>query len=82
MHTVFVMVKCELGHAYDVATAMVDGVDQVVEVHSTSGSFDLLVKCYLPEGEDIGKFVVGRLQTVPGVKDTFTMLTFKAFSAN
>ncbi len=81
MHTVFVMVKCELGHAYDVATNMVDTVDQVVEVHSISGAFDLMVKCYLPEGEDVGKFVVGKLQTVTNVKDTFTILTFKAFSA-
>ncbi len=50
------------------------------EVHSTSGQYDLLMKCFLPEGEDIGHFVVSRLQTIPGVRDTFTLITFKAFS--
>ena len=34
----------------------------------------------LPAGQDIGRFVTERLQTLPGVKDTFTLITFKAFS--
>jgi hypothetical protein len=29
---------------------------------------------------DIGHFVTSRIQTLPGVKDTFTLITFKAFS--
>ncbi len=80
MQTIFVMVKCELGRSYDVAGEAVENVEQVSEVHSTSGQYDLLMKCYLPEGEDIGHFVVSRLQTIPGVRDTFTLITFKAFS--
>jgi DNA-binding Lrp family transcriptional regulator len=52
----------------------------VSEVYSTSGQFDLLMKCYLPEAVDIGRFVTERLQTLPGVKDTFTIIAFKAFS--
>lgn len=80
MQTIFVMVKCELGRSYDVAGEAVETVEQVSEVHSTSGQYDLLMKCFLPEGEDIGHFVVSRLQTIPGVRDTFTLITFKAFS--
>lgn len=80
MQTIFVMVKCELGRSYDVAVEAVENVEQVSEVHSTSGQYDLLMKCFLPEGEDIGHFVVSRLQTIPGVRDTFTLITFKAFS--
>jgi len=80
MQTIFVMVKCELGRAYDVAVKAVEEIEQVSEVHSISGQYDLLMKCFLPEGEDIGHFVVSRLQTIPGVRDTFTLITFKAFS--
>ncbi len=80
MQTIFVMVKCDLGKAYDVAASAVEDVEQVSEVHSTSGQYDLLMKCYLNEGDDIGRFVTGQLQTLPGVKDTFTLITFKAFS--
>ncbi|MFC3226756.1 Lrp/AsnC ligand binding domain-containing protein [Marinibaculum pumilum] len=80
MQTIFVMVKCELGRAYDVAVEAVESVEQVSEVHSVSGQYDLLMKCYLPDGQDIGHFVVSNLQTLDGVKDTFTLITFKAFA--
>ena len=80
MRTVFVMVKCELGHAYDVADAAVQAVEQVSEVHSISGEFDLLMKFHLEDTDDIGRFVTSRVQTLPGVKDTFTLITFKAFT--
>ena len=80
MQPLFVMVKCELGKAYKVADAVVQQIDQASEVYSTSGNYDLLIKCYLEDGVDVGRFVTDRLQTLPGVKDTFTIITFKAFS--
>lgn len=80
MKTIFVMVKCDLGKAYAVADEAVLNVEQVSEVYSTSGQYDLLMKCYLQETVDIGRFVTERVQTLPGVKDTFTIIAFKAFS--
>lgn len=80
MQTIFVMVKCELGKAYEVADEAVQGVEQVSEVYSTSGQYDLLIKCYLAESDDIGRFVTDRVQTLPGVKDTFTLVAYKAFA--
>lgn len=80
MKTIFIMVKCELGKAYAVADSAVADIGQVSEVYSTSGQYDLLMKVYLPETADIGRFVTERLQTLSGVKDTFTIIAFKAFS--
>jgi len=80
VQTIFVMVKCDLGRAYAVADEAVLSVEQVSEVHSTSGQYDLLMKCFLDDGADIGRFVTERIQTLPGVKDTFTLIAFKAFS--
>ena len=80
MQTIFVMVKCELGRAYDVADAAVQTVEAVSEVHSTSGQYDLLMKFYLDDDADIGRFVTSRVQTLDGVKDTFTLIAFKAFT--
>jgi DNA-binding Lrp family transcriptional regulator len=80
MKTIFVMVKCELGRAYKVAEEAVEKVEEVSEVYSVSGQYDLLVKCYLPPEMDIGHFVVEKLQTLPGIKDTFTIMAYKAFS--
>ncbi len=80
MKPIFVMIKCELGKAYEVADALVQQIDQASEVYSTSGDYDLLVKCYLDTDADVGRFVTERLQTLPGIKDTFTLITFKAFA--
>ncbi|HEX6840280.1 MAG TPA: Lrp/AsnC ligand binding domain-containing protein [Stellaceae bacterium] len=80
MKTIFVMVKCELGRAYKVAEEAVETVEEVSEVYSVSGQYDLLMKCYLPPEADIGHFVVERLQTLAGIKDTFTITAYKAFS--
>ena len=79
MQTIFVMVKCDLGKAYQVADEAV-AVEHVSEVYSTSGQYDLLMKCYLDDKTDIGHFVTSQLQTLAGVKDTFTLITFKAFT--
>lgn len=79
MRTIFVKIKCALGKAYAVADAVVEEVDEASEVHSTSGDYDLLVKCYLNDDDDVGRFVTDKLQTLPGVKDTFTLIAFKAF---
>ena len=47
MQTIFVMVKCQLGKAYDVAATAVDNVDCVSEVYSVSGQHDLMMKLSL-----------------------------------
>ncbi len=80
MQTIFVQVKCELGQAYQVAAEVAEMADRVSEVFSISGNYDLLLKCYLDDGADIGHFVTEHIQTLPGVKDTFTIIAFKAFS--
>jgi DNA-binding Lrp family transcriptional regulator len=80
MQTIFIQVKCDLGKAYEVADEAALNIDQVSEVYSTSGQFDLLMKCYLPDDQDIGHFVTSHIQTLPGVADTFTTIAFKAFA--
>ncbi|MBL8667729.1 MAG: Lrp/AsnC ligand binding domain-containing protein [Rhodospirillales bacterium] len=80
MRTIFVQIKCELGKAYEVADELVENVEGVSEVHSISGNYDLMIKCYLSDEDDIGHYVTERLQRLPGVKDTFTIIAFKAFA--
>ena len=80
MQTIFIMVKCELGKAYAVADRAAQEVEKISEVYSISGQYDLMMKCYVADDADIGHFVTERIQMLPGVKDTFTIITFKAFS--
>lgn len=80
MRAIFVMIKCEMGLAYQVARQMADEITELSEMHSISGQYDLLGKFYLETDQDIGLFVVETVQSVPGVKDTYTIQTFNAFS--
>ena len=79
MQTIFVMVKCDLGEAYRVADEAAQE-EQVSEVHSTSGQYDLMMKCFIDDDVDIGHFVTENIQRLSGVKDTFTIIAFKAFT--
>ena len=79
MQTIFVQLKCELGCAYEVALVLAEQ-DGVSEVYSISGQYDLLAKCYLDDGEDVGRFVANRIQKLDGVRDTYTTITFNAFT--
>jgi DNA-binding Lrp family transcriptional regulator len=75
----FVQIKCHLGKSYEVANKLADA-EIASEIYSTAGDFDLLVKFYVDAGTDIGHFVNERVQTIPGIQDTRTIITFKAFS--
>jgi DNA-binding Lrp family transcriptional regulator len=74
----FVQIKCHLGKSYDVANALADS-EIASEIYSTAGDFDLLVKFYVEAGADIGHFVNEKVQMIPGIQDTRTIITFKAF---
>ncbi len=80
MRAIFVQIKCEMGQAYRVAQDAADSIEQMSELYSTSGQYDLLGKFYLDDDEDIGRFVTEKLQRLPGVKDTYTLITFNAFT--
>jgi DNA-binding Lrp family transcriptional regulator len=80
MQTNFVQVECNLGKDYEVAYEVALNVDQIFEVYSTSGQFDLLIKCELPDYQDIRDFVTSLIQTLPGVADTLTTIALKAFT--
>lgn len=78
MKVFFVQIKCELGKAYGVASALAD-TEIASEIYSTAGDYDLMAKFYVDDSEDIGHFVNEKVQILPGIKDTFTVVTFRAF---
>jgi DNA-binding Lrp family transcriptional regulator len=76
----FVQIKCELGKSYQVANALAEA-EIASEIYSTAGDYDLLVKFYVDRDTDIGHFVNEKVQVISGIKDTHTIITFKAFMA-
>lgn len=78
MKPFFVQIKTNLGKAYDVATALADA-EIASEIYSTAGGYDLLVKFYLKDDDDVGHFINQQVHSIPGVKDTYTIVTYRAF---
>lgn len=75
---VFVQIRCKPGTTYRVAEEIV--LKEIhSELYSTSGDFDLMMKLYIPDSEDIGKFINENLLDISGIERSLTTLTFKAF---
>lgn len=78
MRPIFVNIRCKPGNSYKVAEEI--ALREIhSELYSTSGPFDLLLKMYVPESDDVGKFINENLLTIEGIERTETTLTFKAF---
>lgn len=78
MRAIFLMIKTEPGEAYDVADKIAE-TELASEVYSIAGSYDLLVKCYVETEDDIGRFVSELVKQCPGIRDTNTIITHRAF---
>jgi DNA-binding Lrp family transcriptional regulator len=78
MKAAFVLVRCELGKVETVANAIME-IEGVSEVHSITGPWDLIVKMYAPDYDAFGDLIPDRLQKVAGIRETETLLAFRAF---
>ncbi len=78
MTLIFVQLLCHPGKAYQVADKLYQR-EIVSEMYSTSGDYDLIMKVYIPDGTDIGKFVNDHILDVEGIQRSLTTLTFRAF---
>jgi len=75
---VFVQVQCRPGTAYQVASKIADR-ELHSSLYSTSGEFDLFILLYVPEGEDVGRFINEKILDIDGIERSLTTLTFSAF---
>jgi DNA-binding Lrp family transcriptional regulator len=75
----FIQVKCEPGHADEVGARIVDEIDEVLEVYSTTGQYDLLVKAKLTDVQKMAPIVQGKLHKIGRIRETNTFLSFSVF---
>ncbi|MDG1449716.1 MAG: Lrp/AsnC family transcriptional regulator [Ascidiaceihabitans sp.] len=75
---VFIQIRCKPGTTYKVAENIA-----LLEIHSelysTSGDFDLMMKLYIPESADVGKYINDNLLNIGGIERSLTTLTYKVF---
>ena len=78
MRAVFLMLKVEPGALAEVADRVTE-LESFSEAYSISGAYDLLVKLYVENFDDLSHLVTEQIQKIPHVRETFTILTFHAF---
>lgn len=75
---VFIQLRCKPGQTYKVAEEI--ALREIhSELYSTSGDFELLMKLYIPAGEDVGRYINDNLLDIPGIKRSLTTMTYKVF---
>lgn len=75
---IFVQLRCTPGTTYQVADAIALR-ELHSELYSTSGEWDLLVKLYVPEGADVGRWLNDTLLGIEGIERSLTTMTYKVF---
>src|SRR5262249_19749763 len=78
MRAVFVMLKVEPGTLHKVAEAISD-LEIVSEMYSVVGDYDLLAKVYVDSFDELAEMVNDRIQKVPHIRETKTIITFDAY---
>jgi DNA-binding Lrp family transcriptional regulator len=67
----YILIQTELGEAASVALAAkeVPGVETAEDV---TGPYDVIVRAEAPDVNQLGKLVVSRVQSIPGITRTLT----------
>ena len=78
MRAIFVFLKVEAGHLRAVADSMAE-LDICSEIYSVAGDFDLLAKVYVETFDELADLVTDRIQKIPHLRDTKSVLTFRTY---
>ena len=67
----YILIQTEVGKAADVAKAIAD-VKGVTLAEDVTGPYDVIVRAEARNVDELGKLVVARVQSVPGITRTLT----------
>ena len=79
MITAVVLVNAAVDAIPEIAE-QVSGIDGVTEVYSVAGDVDLVAMVRVRAHEDLADVIAGRLNKVPGILSTQTLIAFRTYS--
>jgi DNA-binding Lrp family transcriptional regulator len=74
-----VLIKAERGVLATLGERLAD-VDGVAEAYSVTGEWDFVAMLRVGEHDELAETVTGRLASLDGIVDTYTMVAFQVFS--
>lgn len=79
MVTAIVLIKAEQGMIPDVIGALIS-LPGISEAYSVAGSFDIVAIARVREHEALNDLVAQKLQRIPGIAATNTLIAFRGYS--
>jgi DNA-binding Lrp family transcriptional regulator len=79
MVTAIILMKTAQGRTPEVAQALTD-LPGISEAYSVAGSYDLVAIARVRDHEQLADLVSGRVQKIPGIESTNTLIAFRAYS--
>jgi DNA polymerase III epsilon subunit family exonuclease len=79
MVTAIVLIKADVARIPETAAAIAQ-IQQVSEVYSVTGEFDLVAMVRVREHDELGDVIPGLVNKVPGVTHTETHIAFRTYS--
>ncbi|GHU73707.1 transcriptional regulator [Bacteroidia bacterium] len=73
----YIGVKLERGSMYKDVVPEVEKIPEVVECHFTTGPYTMLLKLYARDNEHFMELLNGRIQEIPGVVSTETLISLR-----
>ena len=73
----YVGINLEKGSMYKEVVTRLQHIPEVVECHFTTGPYTMLVKLYAKDNEQLMELLNGKLQSIPGVVATETLISLE-----
>lgn len=73
----YIGVKLERGSMYKDVVPELEKISEVVECHFTTGPYTMLIKLYARDNEHFMELLNGRIQEIPGVISTETLISLR-----
>lgn len=73
----YVGINLERGSMYKDVVKRLDLIPEVVECHFTTGPYTMMVKLYARDNEQLMELLNGKLQSIPGVVATETLISLE-----
>lgn len=73
----YIGIKLERGSMYHDAVQQLNNIPEIVECHFTTGPYTILVKLYSRDNEHLKELLNGKIQEIPGVTSTETMISLE-----
>jgi Lrp/AsnC family transcriptional regulator for asnA, asnC and gidA len=71
----YIGVKLERGSMYKDVVPELEKISEIVEINFTTGAYSMMIKLYARDNEHLMGLLNGKIQEIPGVTETETMIS-------